>query len=72
MMAWNVITNIRSIKSCPKCVKNLPPPSQPRISSSLSQYPWQSANFSVAQAIWAYRCSTSDTEQEAYATGPPS
>ena len=32
-----------AIKSCPECVKNSPPPSQPLISSSLPRYPWQKA-----------------------------
>ena len=32
-----------AVKSCPECVKNSPPPSQPLISSSLPQYPWQKA-----------------------------
>ena len=31
----------KAVKSCPECVKNPPSPSQPLISSSLPQYPWQ-------------------------------
>ena len=30
-----------AVKTCPECVKNSPSPTQPLISSSLPQYPWQ-------------------------------
>lgn len=41
MVARNVETNIRSSKSLPRMCKNSPSPTQPLISSSLPQYPWQ-------------------------------